>query len=773
MADRDHMIAPDLPRIGRRIADALADMPDTRDQLFQPALLPLPPKLLPFEGGTDWWSPDRIRDQGNNPSCVGHALAATIDHMRAAALASTDRKALANTFRGSYVSADMLYNLAQYHDEWSGEDYSGSSIRGGLKGFFYNGVCSEAEYRKRGKPTVKQLGPLRESDWYMTKTLVEEARTIQLGAYYRVRPRIPDVHAALHEAGVLVVSATTHDGWLRPTAAEPEIPYDEHRRYPPGQLAGRHAMHAFTIVGYDEVGLWVQNSWGRSWGRGGLACWRYEDWAANIVDAWVLRLAALPPEGRRPANRTGRLMAYGRKIDRSDTHFLGHAQNDSTGPSRLDVLGHLVPFRDGRLDRHGPYNVDRQTLAETFDLIRSRYADDAIPSGAGRFAGAGVKVRPGDQKYRHVLVYFLGGWPDENRVASDIADIIPTFKHLGIYPFFVSFDTPMFRELNILVRRVIDDVARLSADPPASRRTVRDRQIEGRIALPGNSLLRDLRISARRVFRLDHPDPDLVAKAPSVGEGAHCLARLFEDLMPLYRAGALDFHVAAHGFGAQLLVEAFANQSFMHAHAGFTTCTLVSPLVATHRFGLEGRPVDNDSLYDSVVPRGERIQRRGKLSRMSIERLRLITLGPQALRTDRFSDDYGRSWPELWSYVLGHDPAANEPAGQGVSLMGDAATGESGAGRGRRYVPLLALPHQAASVIEAARQDQLNVTNVEIVSREDDVDSSLHHELGFHRAILDKIVSDILGTDATGTFRGNGREIGFVEVVDSKSANRL
>ena len=338
---------------------------------------------------------------------------------------------------------------------------------------------------------------------------------------------------------------------------------------------------------------------------------------------------------------------------------------------------------------------------------------------------------------------------------------------------FVSFDTPMFRELNFLVRRVIDDVARLSTDPPASRRTVRDRQIEGRIAVPGNRLLRDMRSSARRVFRADQPDPDFATKMPTAGHGAYCLARLFEDLMPLYRANALDFHVAAHGFGAQLLVEAFANQSFMHAHAGFTTCALVSPLVATHRLGLDGRTVVANTLCDGILPRGERSTRRGKPSRLSIDHLRLITLGSQALKTDRFSDDYGRSWPEMWSYVLGHDQAANEPAGHGVSIIGDAGTGETGAGRGRRYVPLLALPHHAKAFVAEARGEQLNVSGLNVVPREDDVDSSLHHELGFHPVILDTIVSDILGTDARGTFRGNGREIEFVEVVDSKSANRL
>ena len=36
--------------------------------------------------------------------------------------------------------------------------------------------------------------------------------------------------------------------------------------------------HAFAIVGYNEVGFLVQNSWGTRWGRGGFATLPYDDW---------------------------------------------------------------------------------------------------------------------------------------------------------------------------------------------------------------------------------------------------------------------------------------------------------------------------------------------------------------------------------------------------------------------------------------------------------------------------------------------------------------
>ena len=47
--------------------------------------------------------------------------------------------------------------------------------------------------------------------------------------------------------------------------------------------------HAFLLAGYNEVGFLVQNSWGPTWGSGGYATLRYEDWLENAYDAWVAR----------------------------------------------------------------------------------------------------------------------------------------------------------------------------------------------------------------------------------------------------------------------------------------------------------------------------------------------------------------------------------------------------------------------------------------------------------------------------------------------------
>ncbi len=135
----------------------------------------------------------------------------------------------------------MLYEMAKLHDEWQGNDYSGSSIRGAVKGFYHNGVCSEddAPYLPGGK------------DWTLTIDRAKAARRIRLGAYYRLERDVTAFHAALNEVGVVYASAQIHKGWLAAKGVR-QIVSD------PTSVGG----HAFSIVGYDKDGFIVQNSWG-------------------------------------------------------------------------------------------------------------------------------------------------------------------------------------------------------------------------------------------------------------------------------------------------------------------------------------------------------------------------------------------------------------------------------------------------------------------------------------------------------------------------------
>ena len=144
------------------------------------------------------------------------------------------------------------------------------------------------------------------------------------------------------------------------------------------------------------------------------------------------------------------------------------------------------------------------------------------------------------------------------------------------------------------------------------------------------------------------------------------------------------------------------------------------------------------------------------MNQLAIAHLRIIGISPDSLRMDRFSDDYGFSWPELASFVLGLDPNAVEARLTETGTGQD--TGQDMRSRHER-LPLLGLPAELQGFSEAARAAQLDVAIDRVTSREDVVDSSLHHELGFHRLVLDRLAHTILGKPLDEVFRGSGRRI--------------
>lgn len=309
--------------------NAKADMPDLRDWMYQPSLQRLAKTLPPPSGLT-------ILNQRSEGACTGFALAAAINRLYAEA---------GEEIR---VSARMLYEMARCYDEWPGEAYDGSSLRGAIKGWYNMGVCRDElwKYRvsKRGNLTVKRA---------------KDARSHTLGAYYRLKPEVVHYNSALNEAGVIVVSAQVHSGWDSPLQGVIE------------QREQSNDGHAFAVVGYDERGFWVQNSWGGKWGNQGLALWRYEDWIENVMDAWVFRLAL-------PTPQIFGLRAVSSKLPAEDVKSVEKVP-------RSAIAGHFVHVDDGRYKESGRYWSTSFDVAQTAELVAK------------------------SDKYDHLLIYVHGG----------------------------------------------------------------------------------------------------------------------------------------------------------------------------------------------------------------------------------------------------------------------------------------------------------------------------------------------------------------------------
>ena len=349
MGGRSYLVASTRAGGESRNLDILPDLPDIRDRLYLPHLRNLEPSIDPPENFP-------VRDQKQEPSCTGFSLAHIIDflHYRSAGGGLPPA-----------VSSRMLYEMARRNDEWADTPHSGSSLRGAIKGFFRNGVCRET------------TGSNYTGEWSLTYEMAKEARDTRLGAYFRIQPDITDYHAAINEVGAIYVSAQVHKNWQNPV---------DGKIVPGGKPIGGHA---FAVVGYDAEGFWVLNSWGSGWGRQGIAHWTYGDWAATVMDAWVLQLGVKAPA------------AFGA--------IPGMALAGTTGlfglgdPVRADIVGHFINIDDGRYVDRGKYaSPTPKEMKETVDRLTR---DDSNSN----------------QGYDHLIIYAHGGLNSEAAEARRIA----------------------------------------------------------------------------------------------------------------------------------------------------------------------------------------------------------------------------------------------------------------------------------------------------------------------------------------------------------------
>ncbi|HEX7889418.1 MAG TPA: C1 family peptidase [Ramlibacter sp.] len=356
----------------QRVLNARRDTLDFRDRLFEPTLIEVPTHI-PLADYRAWKVP--VLDQGSEGACTGYGLATVANYLL------TRRKVMPDP---SPVSPRMLYEMARRYDEWPGEDYSGSSARGAMKGWHKHGVCGETEWTS-GHRTRKGAGRLNDAR-------TADALRRPLGAYLRVNHcDLVAMHSALAEVGILYATADVHAGWEQVTA-EGTIPY-------PAPTAG---AHAFAIVAYDAQGFWIQNSWGPKWGREGFARIGYDDWLANATDVWVARLGA-------PV--TLRL---------SESSAIAHAPTAgrSSAYSYADLRPHIVSLgNDGRLRTYGDYGTSADEVREIFEVDMPRAMKD--------------------WPVKRVMLYAHGGLVDERSAIQRLADYRGAMLDAQVYP--ISF----------------------------------------------------------------------------------------------------------------------------------------------------------------------------------------------------------------------------------------------------------------------------------------------------------------------------------------------
>lgn len=281
------------PALAHRAVDVAKDGDDPRDILYAPRTLDVPASVLP--------DPARVQllDQGATSATVGFALAAMLNYLQAGR-GGTD-----------LVSPLLLYENAKRYDEWAGQEHQGSSLRGALRGLSRHGAPLE-RYAPRDPGPSTSLSP----------EATARALENRPSSYARVQANIEHLKAAVYEHQVMIVRAELHEGWDSPE--DGQIRWQQ--RTTPGS-----GGHAFVIIGYEKAGFIVQNSWGAGWGGldlpgdivlPGCSLWSFEDAAANLTDAWIVRIS---PEA------TIRVLA-------------GYAADTADGPDLLEIRREAQAF---------------------------------------------------------------------------------------------------------------------------------------------------------------------------------------------------------------------------------------------------------------------------------------------------------------------------------------------------------------------------------------------------------------------------------------------
>ena len=428
----------------------------------------------------------------------------------------------------------MLYELARRYDEWPGEKYEGSSARGAMKGWERHGVCK------------RELWPdCLHGPEHFNQAIADQAVFTPGGTYYRVNFRqVRDIHAAIHEVGIVYATLMVHAGWGEPgpktvtakrggrSKSSMTLPVIARK----GKADGGHAI---AMVGYTSQGFVVQNSWGTKWGKKGFALLPYEDFMLHATDVWVAQLGV-------PVMAD--LWAGGAADVTSGTFRAGQViPLNEIRPYVIDV------GNNGALSDRGDYWTTEEDLERLFV--------DTIP-----------KKTKGWKK-RRVMLYIHGGLNSEADVAKRIVAYRDVCLANEIYPIHIMWESDWFNS----VKNLIEDQF-TAADERASGtfldhlREARDRVLELTLAYPVGSLWAEMKENARLASQAKNGAMQLIVKYVTQAKASHG------------KVAATDWelHVVAHSAGS--ILTAYAMPLFAGLGLSWKTLQFMAPAIRMDLF---------------------------------------------------------------------------------------------------------------------------------------------------------------------------------------------
>ena len=181
--------------------------------------LAITPKIkVKYWDSNAWWG-----DQGDTPECVGYAWAHWIEDGPITHISESH----------PVISPDLIYTEAKKVDEWPGEDYDGTSVRGAAK-------------------YLKSTGKIKSYYWgFDLQTLINTVLTqgpVVVGTYWYTQMFYPGSNGLIKAKG---------------------------------SIAGGHA-YVINGVDVNKKLFRIKNSWGKSWGRNGFAFISFADMTTLI-----------------------------------------------------------------------------------------------------------------------------------------------------------------------------------------------------------------------------------------------------------------------------------------------------------------------------------------------------------------------------------------------------------------------------------------------------------------------------------------------------------
>lgn len=497
------------------------DRLDLRDRPYLPQVTKAPPASVNSLEGL----PVRAINQHATSACTGFALSACINVLLHRAGRATETP----------VSPFMLYNMARRYDEFPGpEDQdTGSSLRGAMKGWYKHGVCGGDLWHALDMPPAT----LDTSDWWL------DAARRPLGAYYRVDSRsVTDMHAAIHEVGVLYASAICHAGWdagsrLAPAARRGwAIPYQK--------AAPSDGGHAFLMVGYDQRGFLILNSWGSDWGDDGLAVLTYEDWLEHAMDCWVAQLGVPTAQHMEIARSASlRTDAAGAVRIAADPVL----RNREISPFVIDMEN------NGQLSRAGNFRTHESDVKA---LVTDHLREFRKTYGL-------------ENQVVDIAIYAHGGLTGEESAAKTAAKWVPALYQNRIFPIFFMWETDLFATI---ANRCRDVIAQLTGEPrpTAGLRDQLERfwntRVERTLVEPGSWLWDEMKQNAEAIT--SHPL-----------SGARIL---YEVSKTIITPGQARLHLIGHSAGA--IVHSQVVTALARAGWEFETVNFMAPAVRVETF---------------------------------------------------------------------------------------------------------------------------------------------------------------------------------------------